>query len=594
MSDLSTFLIEDPRISKMETSVSMGVKDGPASSIVQKYKPNSNSTASCLFNVNIPSENTLVDPHLMVDATLQFRTTVVLAEGDVISAVPAAFPLNQALQSATLTINNSKVSVQSAEILNVLTKQFHQRYLSKNLQGTPNFVDKYFGKSADAYTARNNAGSYWSNVANAEKDSDTVGRADCDCKITLFRDAAPAVAIDILGKPHTAPNGGTGDHTIHFVFKVREPIFGLPVSALQENMGGLVGVKQVEFLLQWGEIKNCVNIHISKAANGVVPAFAFNQGLNAGFDGSVETSTLLTESSALVMRYMSLHPSQYAKMKKRNVVPFEEFIAYSVAEDRNQQAMNITSNVISLRQVPDKIYICIRPQARDQKAIYSNNLTFPINTLNITFNNVSGLLTDHSLEDLYLMSRRNGSEQTWNEFRGLVKDETGEKLSLGSVVVIDPTRDLGLSDFLSAGSLGQYSFQATATSVGHSDALLPHTPATPANANTSITKVELTVIASYSGVMIIENGSSQSMTGLLTKQSVLEAKSKGSSNIDYEDVERVSGGSIMKQGKSAVKKYLSKELHKGARALDGRVDGAVDRVSSMGKNFAHNKLSQFT
>ena len=278
MSDLSTFLIEDPRISKMETSVSMGVKDGPASSIVQKYKPNSNSTASCLFNVNIPSENTLIDPHFMVDATLQFRTTVVLAEGDVISAVPAAFPLNQALQSATLTINNSKVSVQSAEILNVLTKQFHQRYLSKNLQGTPNFVDKYFGKSADAYTARNNAGSYWSNVANAEKDSDTVGRADCDCKITLFRDAAPAAAIDILGKPHTAPAGGVGAHTIHFEFKVREPIFGLPVSALQENMGGLVGVKQVEFLLQWGEIKNCVNIHISKAGAGVVPAFAFNQG----------------------------------------------------------------------------------------------------------------------------------------------------------------------------------------------------------------------------------------------------------------------------------------------------------------------------
>jgi hypothetical protein len=359
-------------------------------------------------------------------------------------------------------------------------------------------------------------------------------------------------------------------------------------------MGGLVGVKQIEFLLQWGEIKNCVNIHFAPAGGGVVPAFAFNQGLNAGFDGSVETSTLLTESSALVMRYMSLHPSQYAKMKKRNVVPFDEFIAYSVAEDRNQQAMNITSNVISLRQVPDKIYICIRPQARDQKAIYSNNLSFPINTLNITFNNVSGLLTDHTLEDLYLMSRRNGSEQTWNEFRGLVKDGAGEKLSLGSVVVIDPTRDLGLSDFLSAGSLGQYSFQATATSAGHSDALLPHTPATPANANTSITKVELTVIASYSGVMIIENGSSQSMTGLLTKQSVLEAKSKGSSNIDYEDVERVSGGSIMKQGKSAVKKYLSKELTKGARALDGRVDGAVDRVGSMGKNFAHNKLSQFT
>ena len=594
MSDLSTFLIEDPRISKMESSVSMGVKDGPASSIVQKYKPNSNSTASCLFNVNIPSENTVVDPHLLVDATINFRCPVTLAQGDVISAVPAAFPLNQALQSATLTVNNSKVSVQSAEILNVLTKQFHQRYLSKNLQGTPNFVDKYFGKSADAFTARDNAGSYWSNVASAEKDSDTVGRADCNCKITLFRDAAPGVGIDILGKPHTvgaAP--AVGAHTILFEFKVREPIFGLPVTALQENIGGLVGVKQIEFLLQWGEIKNCVNIHFEPAGAGVVPAFNFVQGLSA-LGGRTASSTLLTDDSSLVMRYMSLHPSQYAKMKKRNVVPFDEFTAYSVAQDRNQKSMSITSNVISLRQVPDKLYICIRPQARDQKSIYSNNLSFPINQINITFNNVSGLLTDHTIEDLYLMSRRNGSEQTWNEFRGLVKDAQGEKLSVGSIVVIDPVRDLGLSDFLSAGSLGQYSFQATVASDGHDDALLPFTPATPANANTSITKVELTVIASYSGVMIIENGSSQSMSGLLTKQSVLEAKSKGSSNIDYEDVERVSGGSIMKQGKSAVKKYLSKELTKGARALDGRVDSSFDKVSSMGKNFAHNKLSQFT
>ena len=34
---------------------------------------------------------------------------------------------------------------------------------------------------------------------------------------------------------------------------------------------------------------------------------------------------------------------------------------------------------------------------------------------------------------------------------------------IGSIIVIDPVRDLGLSDFLSSGSLGQFSFQATVT-----------------------------------------------------------------------------------------------------------------------------------
>ena len=61
---IQTFLIEDPRISKSAINdVTVGVKSGPASSTVQKYLPNSNSSTNVLFNVNVPSENTLVDRH---------------------------------------------------------------------------------------------------------------------------------------------------------------------------------------------------------------------------------------------------------------------------------------------------------------------------------------------------------------------------------------------------------------------------------------------------------------------------------------------------------------------------------------------------
>ena len=62
------------------------------------------------------------------------------------------------------------------------------------------------------------------------------------------------------------------------------------------------------------------------------------------------------------------------------------------------------------------------------------------------------------------MSRRNGSQQTWSEFRGVVRNKGGtEYVGIGSIIVIVPVRDLGLSDFLSSGSLGQFSFQATVT-----------------------------------------------------------------------------------------------------------------------------------
>ena len=176
----TTFLIEDPRLSKISDKIVIGVKDGPASSSVMPYKFNSNSSSTTMWNLNVPSENTLVDRHLTVRAKITVNATFTHTTGTdtVVSAVPAAFPLNQILQSASLKINNSKVSVQSADILNVITKQFSQQYLSKNLQGTPNFVDKYYGLASDAFINRSSASSYWSNSSYAEKDTDTVGRGD--------------------------------------------------------------------------------------------------------------------------------------------------------------------------------------------------------------------------------------------------------------------------------------------------------------------------------------------------------------------------------------------------------------------------------
>ena len=62
------------------------------------------------------------------------------------------------------------------------------------------------------------------------------------------------------------------------------------------------------------------------------------------------------------------------------------------------------------------------------------------------------------------MSRRNGSQQSWSEFRGVVRNGNGETYnSLGSIIVIDPCRDLSLSDMLSSSSLGQFGFQAIVT-----------------------------------------------------------------------------------------------------------------------------------
>jgi hypothetical protein len=539
--NFKTFLIEEPRISKIQNDLKIGVKDGPANCIIQKYRANNNDSTSTLFNIAVPSVNTLVDRHIMIECELTFQAsfTVPVAVAPAaqavtrVSAIPAAFPLNQALQSTSLTINNSKVSVQSSDILNILTKQYHQKYLSQNLQGCPNYVDKYFARASDAEAEKEKSGSYWSNASNAEKDSDTVGRGDSDSTILLFR---PGSQVGENVMYTDVSTNGPGLHRLEFKFKVTEPLIGLPTCVLHENEGCYMGLSNLELVLQYGNLSNCCNICMSNEY-----PLLFTAG-----NTSTTTMTLMNDDGKFVCRYLSMHMSQVSKMNPRTLIPFDEYACYKTIGERLVSTdMNINSNVISMRQIPDLIFLCVRPQYRDQSPFISNNFNFPLSNLNITFNNVVGLLSDHSPQDLYLMSRRNGSYQTWNEFRGVVKAgaTSRECLSLGPIIVIDPSRDLGLSDFLSSSSLGQFSFQCSVKAEGaHVD---------------FCTKYELVVMASYPGVQVIEKGVSQSISGLLNMEAVLDAKKNGSSQVDYADVQKLAGGSMQK-GKTMVGQILKK------------------------------------
>ena len=95
MSELSIVLINDSRYKDITDSVTIGVKDGPASVIHQKYQHNSNSTSSTLFNVNMPSENTQIDRNIHVDGTISCYYETAIAIGDTVTfkVAPSAFPM---------------------------------------------------------------------------------------------------------------------------------------------------------------------------------------------------------------------------------------------------------------------------------------------------------------------------------------------------------------------------------------------------------------------------------------------------------------------------------------------------------------------
>jgi hypothetical protein len=174
---------------------------------------------------------------------------------------------------------------------------------------------------------------------------------------------------------------------------------------------------------------------------------------------------------------------------------------------------SISSQAIQLSQLPDYFIIVARIPIANQTP--SNTASFlTLRNISINLNNQSGLLSSCSPYDLWRLSQKNGSQQSWNEFCGKATVYTDDGASAlrpttGSMFVVSPT-DLSLPDNLSAGSLGAFSFQFQATIFNQFGNAIP--------------AVELCVICANSGVMVLSQGTTNIYTGILTRESVQMAK----------------------------------------------------------------------
>ena len=145
------------------------------------------------------------------------------------------------------------------------------------------------------------------------------------------------------------------------------------------------------------------------------------------------------------------------------------------------------------------------------------------------------------------MSVDNGSNQTWDEFRGYsYRASTGADTTAGSgagafvattgsLLVLDMGKDISLvQSFYAPGSIGNFNLQFELTCKNYSVADI-----TP----------EICCIAVNSGLFVAERGSSSVYTSLLTKDDVLQASMQ--EPLSRSDVRRMVGGGFLDSLKSA-------------------------------------------
>lgn len=522
-SDFSPYLVKDSRIADITDNVSYGVYSGASQNTYQTFNATSTSTSQISFNVNVPSENTILDRNILISATYEFTyaTTGATIKDDIVMKYGLndafqAFPLNQSIVSMNATINNTSVSINSQDVLPILLKLIPQRELQKYQGLTPCLIDTFGFDLNGSYYSENVAANGVSENINPLGSIHTASQEG----VVLPRGAFPLKSIAITN-PTTANSLKVG--TANDVISVKmtadftEPLFISPFifGGKYDNGQGLVGINTLN-----------LNLNIDTTLKRF---WSHAVGVSPSYPGTYSLTLNSISNAKLLVNFLTSQPTDLIKAK--NVVPFMDYPRYITGVANSQQlnknggnTPSIPTQNIQLNQIPDLILVALRKPVANQTGLDPTTF-FPITSVSVNFNNASGLLSSATQHQLYEMSRDNGVQQSWLEWSGRVNSYTSAndapamdinnlfRLSAGSVLAINPSKDLSLPSYLSNGSIGQFNLQMNVSATNYSSVDI-----TP----------EIIVICCNSGVFSTIAGSSAIYTGLLTKQMVLDVASQQS------------------------------------------------------------------
>jgi hypothetical protein len=191
----------------------------------------------------------------------------------------------------------------------------------------------------------------------------------------------------------------------------------------------------------------------------------------------------------------------------------------------------IQSNTITLPNIPDLLMFYLKPAAADvstfSTAPYTGgaltwdstigDFTLPIEAISINFDNFSGLLANHTQQQLYKMSVNNGVDMDYAAWRGITKtygtSATGTTYtsSVGGPLVLRPGRDFALQAGQAPGLVGNFTLQVNLT-VGNQFA-----------SSIASGGVNLYIVPVSSGFFETIKGSSRIIKGVLSEQDILSA-----------------------------------------------------------------------
>lgn len=605
-SDFTKVLIRDERLD-CEDSIPFAVYRSGSNVTVATFEAISQSASSIVFNVQVPSETTVLDRRVIWEATVDFDVTFTSAAvGSVgLSAVEygakqafCAWPLHSLCNTQQATINNNSVTMNTADILPALQRLHDDRELQRYNGMSPLKPDNY-QQYADGLLAINNVLGSALNIA-MENDYKPRGAQLVEISYTNVptpSNIAPATGLVVLVNTVT---------TYHVRAVLREPLIMSPFLYAHPvyNGQGFYGLQNLNMVFNLNA--NGVGLWRCMGNAAYPGGQLYSSTLPGANPNSVPTVTNLGISAArLIFNFITPKPSDL--LAARNVVPYYEMPRYlktsCLGSLLNQAYTPSTTNAtfanifpaeliqsqsLQLNQVPDKLIVFFRPSA---PTALDTNRSLIVQRISINWNNQSGILASATQDQLWRFSTESGSIQTWEEFSGVLSSGapglavanpagTGGNVfnqqspSVGSYLMLDFAKHINITeDYYAPGSLGNFNLQFSIT--------------VASNQRAALAQMDMVIITVNSGVFVTEKGQSATYTGILTKDDVLSASAQ--KPMSDAGARRMVGGifgSLGNLAKKAMGAY--KTFGPAAQALTGALlpDGKIKDLAQKGFSIA--------
>ena len=418
---------------------------------------------------------------------------------------PRQCPLLSCMDVIDLEINGTHMSVNPSDYIHALLKYTDPEYRNKYLSTTPHYPDI----------------------------TTTYARS-------YGEDIHPLGTYGRVGRQGEVPRGafGSSASTTKLTYSFAVPLFISPL-LVAGGYEGMTNVNQLSVSIRW-------SVDLKRMFSSI-PSASLTGSNAKTTDGSFPTTSNITvevspdNNPELLINYYT--PQADIEIPNEIVLPYNQpqlfQKSFSTSVSANSNTASLQSDAIRINQVPQKVYIWTE-RVKSAKTMETTDFQLEPNSINITWNNQVGILSNAQSQVLFQMSKENGLDGSYLEMGGNDGKGGSRQDVMGYAVCLEFGKDIPLADNETIGQLGNHNFQVE---------YVGHNPSTEALS----TGVTLKVLMIFNGACVISPNNCVLALGNLDEADVMNARHSG---LSYHDLQH--NGAFLGGGLWGSLKHLAK------------------------------------